>query len=257
MDVTATLTFTLPVLPIGPSSLIGGSVGGAVLDGELDGVGGIGTATPDALYTALIDGMPVATLHADPFAVPGPAVPGNFAFAGEAKNIAAASFGLPGPALPGPAVASSIGIRLKFTLASHDVTEITSLFVADCLPSPTSTPTSTPACTPTSSPSQTPSVTRTPSQTATGTATATRTPVPVGGGCMDTSQCAAGLFCTDGVCCTTPCDGPLERCDLPPDIGTCTEAVAPAPALSPIGIWIGLGSLLAVAATALWRRRRA
>lgn len=263
MNATVTIVFTLPTSPIGPTSLIGGSVGGAVVDGGFDAVGGIGTVTPNALYTALVDAMPVATLHADPFAVPGPAFPGNFAFAGEAENISAASFGLPGPTVLGPAVTTSIGIRMNFTLAPHDVTEITSMFVADCVRSPTSTPTITPTWTPTSTPSQTPTVTstgtatRTASRTATVTASATRTPVPVGGACMDTSQCAAGLFCTDGVCCTSRCDGPLERCDVPPDVGTCTNVVAPAPALSPSGIWIGIGTLLAVAAAALWRRRRA
>ena len=135
-----TLIFTLPVAPIGPATVIGGSFGGAVADANFDGVGGIGTVAMSAIYTALIDGVAVATLDADPFFVPGPAFPGTFAFAGASQTIPATSFGLPGPATPGPPVAASIGIQLDFNLGALDSLAVTSDFIVDCVPTPTSTP---------------------------------------------------------------------------------------------------------------------
>ncbi|MFO0745046.1 MAG: nidogen-like domain-containing protein [Myxococcota bacterium] len=38
--------------------------------------------------------------------------------------------------------------------------------------------------------------------------------------CARTRQCAVGV-CSDGVCCSGPCDGACERCDLPGAAGTC------------------------------------
>ena len=244
-DTTFTITCTTLVPAIAGSSLIGGSAGGAVLDSGLNGSGGIRTVAPDAIFTALIDGAPVATLYPDPFfAPPGLMFPGSFPFAGAAVNIAPMSFGLPGPTMPGPAVASTLSIRFKFTLAAGDSAEMTSMFVVDCVPTPTSTPTATPTATQTQTASHTPTV------------TPTGTPVPVGGPCTDTSQCVAGLFCADRVCCTSPCDGPSQRCDVRPNVGICSDVAAPAPTLSPRGLIVALTLLLAVAALAFGRRAR-
>jgi hypothetical protein len=49
----------------------------------------------------------------------------------------------------------------------------------------------------------------------------------VGKTCTLTSDCGSGLFCTDGVCCTTECldSDPAAfcmRCDLPGTVGTCS-----------------------------------
>jgi len=57
------------------------------------------------------------------------------------------------------------------------------------------------------------------------------------------------MICDDGICCNVPCDGPSQSCR--PD-GECRE-VAPAPALSPPGLLVGMMLLLAVAALALRR----
>jgi len=46
---------------------------------------------------------------------------------------------------------------------------------------------------------------------------------PAGQVCSPTVSCAAGLFCVDGVCCTTSCTGDCRRCDLS-GTGTCTNA---------------------------------
>jgi hypothetical protein len=118
---------------------------------------------------------------------------------------------------------------------------------------PTNTPTNTPTRTPTNSPTSTP--TNTP--TATPTSTPTNTPVPQGGSCATLSQCASGLFCVTGVCCDTACTGANEKCNVPPQRGTCVNLATPAPALTPWGLILAALSLTGVAAFALRHRMRA
>jgi hypothetical protein len=135
----ATATFTivtsLPIAPVVPGTLMGGSTGGSVTDSNFDAVfGSIGLSTvaPDAFYVGLIDGIPVlpaAELHPDPFSV-------SFLFAGDTQNIPSANFGLPGPTVPGPAVATSIGIRNKFSLTGGDSVASTNFFVVEVIPEP-------------------------------------------------------------------------------------------------------------------------
>jgi hypothetical protein len=47
-----------------------------------------------------------------------------------------------------------------------------------------------------------------------------------GGLCAVAADCGAGLFCVDGVCCSSACDGGCEACDLPGSVGTCTPVAA-------------------------------
>jgi hypothetical protein len=37
-------------------------------------------------------------------------------------------------------------------------------------------------------------------------------PLGAGGNCQNDGQCGSGLFCRDGVCCTSACDGPCQSC---------------------------------------------
>ena len=119
---------------------------------------------------------------------------------------------------------------------------------------PTNTPTKTPTQTPTSTPTNTPTATPTATPTSTPTATPTNTPVPIGGMCSTPAQCAAPGFCVDNVCCNAPCTGPLQRCNLPDELGSCVSAAAPAPALTPWGLIAT--ALLLVSAGAFTLRRR-
>jgi hypothetical protein len=73
------------------------------------------------MYTALIDGSPWQTLYNDPQ---------SFSAAGfGGGTIPYVEFGGPIPSLPGPAVLSTIGIVLDFTLTAGDQASFTSNFV--------------------------------------------------------------------------------------------------------------------------------
>lgn len=48
---------------------------------------------------------------------------------------------------------------------------------------------------------------------------------PIGTLCGDGSQCGTG-FCVDGRCCTSPCTGTCESCDLPGSRGFCVDIPA-------------------------------
>jgi hypothetical protein len=82
------------------------------------------------------------------------------------------------------------------------------------------------------------------------TSTPTNTLVPQGGDCITPAQCST-TFCVDGVCCDTACTEPLNVCNNPGDRGTCSLATAPAPALSPSGLFFALAALLIVGGIAL------
>lgn len=49
--------------------------------------------------------------------------------------------------------------------------------------------------------------------------------VDVGQACLDDNDCATGA-CTDGVCCTSSCDGGCERCNVPGSEGVCQPYAA-------------------------------
>jgi hypothetical protein len=123
--------------------------------------------------------------------------------------------------------------------ASAPIPRFADVFTAVPFGESCSPPTATPTATPTNTP----------------TATPTNTPVPQGGACSIASQCATGS-CADGVCCNTACDQPLQRCNLPGQVGTCASAVAPAPALTPWGLLAAGLLLVCVASFALRHRLR-
>ena len=74
--------------------------------------------------------------------------------------------------------------------------------------------------------------------------------------CATTSQCASGLSCADSVCCNTACTDPLVRCNLPGQVGTCANAAASAPTLTPWGLIVAALLLTGVAGFALRYRMR-
>lgn len=121
---------------------------------------------------------------------------------------------------------------------------------------PVSTRTATATATATATGTATSTGTATATATATGTAThtPTATPVPQGGACSTPSQCST-LQCADGVCCDTACDGRLEQCNLPGQVGTCATTAAAAPAASSTGLLAMMAVLIGAAFVAMrWRR---
>src|SRR5262245_24635409 len=124
---TYTIIVQLPVAPLSPSTVIGGSVQGGITSNSSPGT--LSSAAGTAIYTALIDGLSVGTLYNDPTSV------GSGAFL--SNTLTAAAFGTPIPSAPGPAVTSDIGIQLKFTLTPGDQASFTSIFVVE-VPEPTS-----------------------------------------------------------------------------------------------------------------------
>jgi len=128
---TFVIVNSIPILPVGPASVMGGSAGGSVTDSNFDGLGGVSTLPGVPLYIALIDGAPVPStaLHADPFSQ-------GFLFPGHTANIQDTLFGLPGPTLPGPAASTDIGIRSEFRLSGGDSIAMTNFFVIESVPEP-------------------------------------------------------------------------------------------------------------------------
>jgi PEP-CTERM motif-containing protein len=113
--------FTLPVAPSIPiSSLTGGSIQGGVQDNDGDGAT-VATIPGGSLYRALIDGATYQTLYDAPQSFSA----GSF-LSGNIPNLA---FGAPIPSQAGPAVNTSIGLVLSFSLSPHDSASITSNFV--------------------------------------------------------------------------------------------------------------------------------
>jgi hypothetical protein len=80
-------------------------------------------------------------------------------------------------------------------------------------------------------------------------------PRPNGAGCTDPGQCAS-TFCVDGVCCDAACNQPLQQCNLPGHVGTCSSAAAPAPALTAWGLMVAAILLVSFGAFALRHRMR-
>jgi hypothetical protein len=125
---TYTVIFTSPVSPaITPSSLSGASViGNLTVNG---GGGTLGHNAGAAMFTALLDGVPYDTLL--PF-------DSSVTLAFGSGSTGADSFGLPGLTQPGPAVLTSMGIQLTFTLTPGDSASFTSRFEVVPVPEPLS-----------------------------------------------------------------------------------------------------------------------
>lgn len=119
---------------------------------------------------------------------------------------------------------------------------------------PTATSSATPSSTPTATATATGTATASGTPPSTATATHTPTPQPDGTLCDDPNQCQS-TFCADGVCCSSACNAPADRCDVPGQLGVCVNLAAPAPTLDRSGLITGALLLASIAALALRRRR--
>jgi hypothetical protein len=105
----------------------------------------------------------------------------------------------------------------------------------------------------TATPTPTPTSTATPTPTPTVTNTAVPTGIAgLGQACTSPSECLGNLFCVDGVCCNTPCDGPNEFCVAPGRVGLCSTLRT-----APSGSWPGQTAAAGVLMTLAWFGLRA
>jgi hypothetical protein len=61
---------------------------------------------------------------------------------------------------------------------------------------------------------------------------------------VDDTDCLPQLFCVDGICCNSPCNGPNQSCDNPSAPGICQRprsAPAVSPPVAPVVVVILLG----------------
>jgi hypothetical protein len=80
---------------------------------------------------------------------------------------------------------------------------------------------------------------------------------PDGGSCSDPADCVSGN-CVDDTCCADASCPQGQSCNNPGSVGVCSaDLAAAAPAISPGGAIVAVSLLIAVAAIALLRRRRA
>ena len=115
---------TIPILPVAPSSLIGGSTVLSYLDANLDGLGGMtNNLLGESGYAGLIDGVEELTLLNTFNLVP-------------IADSASQTLGLPGPTIPGPAGNVSIGVLNRFNLSAGDQATYNSVFQVEIVPEP-------------------------------------------------------------------------------------------------------------------------
>mgnify|MGYP002621741522 CR=1 FL=1 len=130
VTINFTVSVLLPIAPQLPTTLHGGSVGGALTDANNNGVATVATVGGGVpFYQGQIDGSTVLSIFTDPYSL-------SVAFAGQTINLPAMNPGLPGPTLPsGPALAS-IGIINRFSLTPGDQFSGNSFFVIEPIPEP-------------------------------------------------------------------------------------------------------------------------
>jgi hypothetical protein len=124
-----TVSVTLPVVPQGPATVHGGSMGATLTDANFNGSATVATSGGLPLYQGQIDGVTVLSIYPDPYSLSVP-------FAGASVNVPALNPGLPGPTLPSGPALSTIGIINRFTLSHGDIFAGNSFFVIEPVPEP-------------------------------------------------------------------------------------------------------------------------
>jgi hypothetical protein len=121
------INFLLPISPaITPSSLAGASVVGTLTDNNVGGAT-LGHVLGGAMYSTYLDGVLYDTLL--PF-------DSSVTIGFGSGSTGSDSFGLPGLTQPGPAVLTSMGVQIAFTLTPGDSASFTSRFEVVPVPEP-------------------------------------------------------------------------------------------------------------------------
>lgn len=127
---TYAMSTTLGVAPLTPSTLTKGSVGYTLTQNSGSATATLSAPSGGAIYTALIDGNDFHSLFNAPYSV-------SASNGGSASNTASFGGSSTTPTYPGPAVNSSIGINMNFTLTPGDSVSFTSRFEVVPVPLPT------------------------------------------------------------------------------------------------------------------------
>jgi hypothetical protein len=123
-----TVAVSLPIIPTGPLTLFGGSIGFSLTDSNFNGFAQLtDVGAGVGVYQGQSDGVTVLELLDDPFTVTANLFPGQTVTASDVD-------GLPGPTLPGPAAKSTIGIIHRFRLTPGDSVAFTSFYVVEAIP---------------------------------------------------------------------------------------------------------------------------
>jgi hypothetical protein len=123
------VSVVLPVtLTFGPPSLIKGSIGGSATDNNGNGVT-FSTTGANSIYSALIDGAIVRTLHDSPFSAANANAFGT-------ATVPVVDFGIPIAEISPVATLTDIAITLRFNLSAGDSASLTSVFNVEPIPEP-------------------------------------------------------------------------------------------------------------------------
>jgi hypothetical protein len=124
-----TVSVTLPISPLSPATVHGGSMGASLTDSNNNGLATVATSGGIPFYGGQVDGATVLSIYPHVFSQ-------SVAFAGQTVNVPALNPGLPGPTLPGGPALSTIGIVNRFTLTAGDMLSGNSFFVVEAVPEP-------------------------------------------------------------------------------------------------------------------------
>jgi len=123
------ISVTLPIVPEGPLTLHGGSIGGALTDANFNGIATVATSAGVPFYRGQIDGATVLSIYPHLSTV-------TVGTAGGTLNLPALNPGLPGPTLPSGPATTTIGIINQFLLSPGDQFSANSFFVVIGVPEP-------------------------------------------------------------------------------------------------------------------------
>jgi len=119
---TFSFLFSSPAIPLPSPTVMEGSVGGTLIDGNFDSTATVETVPGLPLYRASVDGVGVHDEFSDPYSL-------------TTVNVDALPPTNWGPG-PGPAVASTISIANDFKLSAGDGFQMLSRFAINAIPTP-------------------------------------------------------------------------------------------------------------------------
>lgn len=123
------VSVTLPIAPLVPTTVHGGFMSALLTDSNLNGFARVTTVGGIPLYQGQIDSTTVLSFYPHPYVLTTP---------GGSAVVPFVTAGLPGPTLPSGPALSTIGILHVFSLTPGDTFSGTSFFQVEVVPEPSS-----------------------------------------------------------------------------------------------------------------------